>query len=131
MVDKIQSLYQGRPVSIQEVDTKVPIEFQDLFEELEHWSPFAYSAPQTYPGSPAYSVSTFTELCKLCIIMNGILNKVYSERGSNQESGKLSQVQQSLHTDLENWYQALPAHLSFDPTNSLATIPPPHVLSLL
>lgn len=130
-MDKIQSLYQGRPVSIQEVDSNVPIEFQDRFEELEQWSPFAYSAPETYPGSPAYSVSTFTELCKLCIIMNGILNKVYSERNSNQDSSKLSEVQQSLHADLEKWYSELPSHLRFDPSNSLANIPPPHVHSLL
>jgi hypothetical protein len=76
VVDKIQSLYQGRPVSLQEADTRVPILFQDQYEELEHWTPFAYSETQRYPGSPAYSVSTFTELCKLSVIMNAILNNV-------------------------------------------------------
>ncbi|KAL7777138.1 hypothetical protein CFE70_007561 [Pyrenophora teres f. teres 0-1] len=64
VIDKIQSLYQGRPISIKESDTLVPIKFQDTYEELDHWTPFAYSTQSdaTYLGSPAYSVSTFTHL---------------------------------------------------------------------
>lgn len=36
VVDKIQSLYQGRPASLQEFDIRVPLTFNDDFEELEH-----------------------------------------------------------------------------------------------
>jgi hypothetical protein len=79
VVDKIRSLYQGRPVSLQEADTRVPMVFKDRCEKLEHWMPFAYSGTRGYPGSPAYSILTFTELCKLSVIMNDILNNVYSE----------------------------------------------------
>ncbi|CAK7237337.1 hypothetical protein SBRCBS47491_009941 [Sporothrix bragantina] len=42
VVDKIQSLYQGRPVSLQEIETSVPLAFHDEYEELENWQPFAY-----------------------------------------------------------------------------------------
>ena len=84
VVDKIQSLYQGRPVSLQELECSVSIQFMDHYEELEHWKPFAYSETQKYPGSPAYSVSTLTQLCKLSLIMNRILNKVYGERNSKR-----------------------------------------------
>lgn len=130
MVDKIQSLYQGRPVSLQEADIKVPILFQDQYEELERWTPFAYSETQSYPGSPAYSVSTFTELCKLSVIMNAILNNVYGVKSAKRAPEKLAEDLERMHADLENWQAALPEHLVFDPSIFGGPVPPPHVLSL-
>ncbi|KAJ5217515.1 uncharacterized protein N7469_011140 [Penicillium citrinum] len=130
VVDKIQSLYQGRPPSLQHFDTKVSLLFLDNYEELEHWKPFAYSDNQSYPGSPAYSVSTFTELCKLSLILNGILNKVYSEGSSGRSPNDLLATLNSLDTQLKEWHEALPEHLHFK--NGAAQVtPPPHVLSLL
>jgi hypothetical protein len=131
VVDKIQSLYQGRPVSLQEQECNVPITFLDDFEELEHWKPFAYSTTQSHPGSPAHSVSTFTELCKLSMIMNRILNKVYGERSSKRTPRELAEDLKLLHGNLDQWRADLPAHLSYDPSNTTLPIPPPHVLSLL
>ncbi|OQE10694.1 hypothetical protein PENFLA_c081G09795 [Penicillium flavigenum] len=130
VVDKIQSLYQGRPVSIQEFDTKVSLTLLDHYEELEHWQPFAYTDVQSYPGSPAYSVSTFTQLCKLSLILNCILNKVYSERSSNRSSQELVTTLKALDTQLKAWHDELPEHLRFGPSTTQIT-PPPHVLSLL
>ncbi|KAJ5815110.1 hypothetical protein N7474_006887 [Penicillium riverlandense] len=49
---KIQSLYQGRPVSLQEIECSVPMTFMDRYEELEHWKPFAYPETHSHPGSP-------------------------------------------------------------------------------
>lgn len=130
VVDKIQSLYQGRPASLQDFDTKVSLTFLDHYEELEHWQPFAYSDAKSYPGSPAYSVSTFMELCKLSLILNGILNKVYSERSSTRSPQELLATLNTLDTQLKEWHEALPDHLQF--SNATAQItPPPHVLSLL
>ncbi|KAJ5658366.1 uncharacterized protein N7484_002015 [Penicillium longicatenatum] len=130
VVDKIQSLYQGRPASLQDFDTKVSITFLDQYEELEHWQPFAYTNVQSYPGSPAYSVSTFTELCKLSLILNGILNKVYSERSSNRSPQELITTLNALNEQLKDWHDALPEHLRFGIPTTQVT-PPPHVLSLL
>lgn len=130
VVDKIQSLYQGRPVSIQEFDTKVSLTLLDHYEELEHWQPFAYTDVQSYPGSPAYSVSTFTQLCKLSLILNCILNKVYSERSSNRSSQELVTTLKALDTQLKTWHDELPEHLCFGPSTTQTT-PPPHVLSLV
>lgn len=129
VVDKIQSLYQGRPASLQDFDTKVSLTFLDHYEELEHWQPFAYTDVQSYPGSPAYSVSTFTELCKLSLILNGILNKVYSERSSNRSPQELLTTLKALDSELNTWYQNLPDYLSFGNSPTEIT-PPPHVLSL-
>ncbi|KAH8590539.1 fungal-specific transcription factor domain-containing protein [Bisporella sp. PMI_857] len=130
VVDKIQSLYQGRPVSIQEADIKVPILFQDRYEELEHWTPFAYPDTASYPGSPAYSVSTFTELCKLSVIMNAILNNVYGVKSSKRAPTTLTKDLERMQMDLEGWKAALPEHLTFDLSGLNKTVPPPHVLSL-
>ncbi|KAH7324009.1 fungal-specific transcription factor domain-containing protein [Rhexocercosporidium sp. MPI-PUGE-AT-0058] len=130
VVDKIQSLYQGRPVSIQEADIRVPILFQDQYEELEEWQPFAYPETQRYHGSPAYSISTFTELCKLSVIMNAILTNVYGVKSAKRAPEQLADDLERMHLDLEKWRDALPEHLVFDPLIRGAVVPPPHVLSL-
>jgi hypothetical protein len=130
VVDKIQSLYQGRPVSLQEQECSTSISFLDHYEELEHWKPDAYSTSQVHPGCPAYSVSTFTELCKLSLIMNRILNKVYGERSSKRTPAELAEDLKSLHANLDQWHTGLPSHLNYDPSNA-SPIPPPNVLSLL
>lgn len=131
-MDKIQSLYQGRPAALQDFDSRVCLQFLDTYEDFEYWLPFAYndSAP-SYPGSPAYSVSTFTELCRLSVIMTKILNKMYSAKGIEEQTRDLVKDQKALNGDLESWRQQLPEHLEFDAAVSLSTSPPPHVLSLL
>lgn len=132
VVDKIQSLYQGRPVSLKEAEALVPIKFLDSFEELEHWQPFAYSTSATdYPGSPAYSISTFTFLCKLSITMSDILGCIYTERSSDQSPTELAGMLEKLQLKLDKWQTSLPTHLQFDPAKSNSgTFPPPHVFSL-
>jgi len=130
VVDKIQSLYQGRPASIQETDTRVPITFLDRYEELEQWAPFAFRETQSYASSPAYSVTTFVELCKLCLIMNRIMNKVYTENSATTDPDKAVEDLNALHSELTAWRNGLPIHLAWSP-GSKAACPPPHVLSLL
>ena len=130
VVDKIQSLYQGRPVSIKESDTLVPIKFLDTYEELEHWAPFAYTAQtDSYPGSPAFSVSTFRQLCLLSVILGEILGSIYTERSSKTSPGDLSSRLQDIHQKLIAWRDNLPDHLRFTPAKATFT-PPPHVMSL-
>jgi len=127
------SLYQGRPVSLQEADTSVPISFLDKFEENEHWTPFAYGSESHNDnvGGPAYSVSTFTALCDLSVIMNRILNNIYAERTFDRSSSDLSQMLDDLHSKMETWKRSLAPHLQFDPLKqSSAPPPPPHLLSL-
>ncbi|RMY69609.1 hypothetical protein D0863_06341 [Hortaea werneckii] len=132
VLDKIQSLYQGRPATLQHAACQVPIAFNDTYEELEHWLPFAYTSTPSYTGSPAYSVSTFTELCKLCIILNSVLDKVYREKASDEQPSRLVDDLHSLESELETWSSNLPPHLAFNAQHSepASITPPPHVLSL-
>ncbi|KAL2854512.1 fungal-specific transcription factor domain-containing protein [Aspergillus pseudoustus] len=132
VVDKIQSLYQGRPVSLKETDALVPIKFLDTYEELEHWKPFAYStSAPNYPGTPAYSTSTFTFLCKLSLIMSDILSCIYTERSFDQSATELASMLDRLQLKLDQWRASLPEHLRFDPGKSHGlAFPPPNVSSL-
>lgn len=131
VIDKIQSLYQGRPFTIKESDTLVPIKFLDTYEELENWIPFAYSTQsRIYPGSPAYSVSTFKTLCTLSVVMSDVLSTIYAERSFEQSPMALADMLEKLQARLESWRQSLPDHLNLDAANPGSTIPPPHVLSL-
>ena len=45
--------------------------------------------------------------------MNGILNEVYAEQ--SVEQGSLTKDVSSLHAGLEQWHEALPIHLKYDP----------------
>lgn len=126
------SLYQGRPVSLQDADSSVPISFLDKFEENEDWTPFAYGSESqsNVIGGPAYSVSTFTALCELARIMNSILNNIYAERIFDRSSSDLSKMLDDLHSKMERWKRSLAPHLQFDPSRQGSVNPPPHVLSL-
>jgi hypothetical protein len=131
VVDKIQSLYQGRPVTIKEADTRVSLKMLDTYEELEHWMPFAYSTQSNqYGGCPSYSVSTFIALCKLSIILSEIMSGIYTERSFDKSSSELSKTLDELQAKLATWYNGLPPHLVVEPNKISRIIPPPHVLSL-
>ncbi|KAL5401387.1 hypothetical protein PMIN06_011920 [Paraphaeosphaeria minitans] len=131
VVDKIQSLYQGRPVTIKESDTLVPIKFLDTFEEFEPWTPLAYSTQQSvdYPGSPSYTVSTFRYFCELSVILSDILSTIYTERSFQNTPGELSVKLEVINATLAKWHEALPSHLSAT-SQKAAITPPPHVLNL-
>ena len=104
----------------------------DTYEEFEHWTPFAYSthSKNDYCGSPAYSTSTFTMLCKLSITMSDILGCIYNEHSFSQSPQQLSKLIENLHSKLVSWKKSLPEHLDFHPPGTGLGIPPPHVLSL-
>ncbi|OAA59370.1 fungal specific transcription factor domain-containing protein [Cordyceps fumosorosea ARSEF 2679] len=130
IVDKIQSLYQGRPVTLKESDTLMPIKFLDTYEEFEYWRPMAFSLQSTeYQGTPAYSVSTFTALCRLSVVMSDILSDVYAERTFDKMPSELSALLENLDNKLKAWKSSLPDHLTMDSKNVLKA-KPPHVFSL-
>lgn len=133
VVDKMQSLYQGRPASLRARDGQVPISFMDTYEELEFWQPFAYTNGTAYPGSPSYSVSTFQQLCKLCIILDDVLDRMYCEGREKRTSDQLVQDLKALESRTHEWAEQLPEHLRVRLDTSGAEdpqLPPPHVLSL-
>jgi hypothetical protein len=106
------------------------MKFLDTYEELEHWTPYAYGAQTDgYPGSPAFSVSTFRQLCLLSVILGEILTGIYTERSTKTSPTDLSTKLQSIQEKLTAWRKDLPDHLTFNASKA-TFIPPPHVMSL-
>ena len=153
VIDKIHSLYQGRQASIERRNLYVPIEFYDHFEETEFWTPVAYhrpahggrgqdasktvsTTPTGYTG-PIYSVSTFTELCRLTVIMEKIIHLFYSiDSGSRPERTQTEHLI-GMRSELAAWRTSLPAHLRIDSTSPVGRCSaqrsrtrPPNLISL-
>ena len=112
----------------------VPLMFHDQFEELETWYPLP-PAPLT-PASfaPMHCVSTFMQRCKLSIIMNKILNKIYREKSEILGPHATMRNLKQLNEELDEWLSSLPLHLRLPPTSigrDPSNLPPPTVYVLL
>ncbi|VUC31504.1 unnamed protein product [Clonostachys rosea] len=130
-IDKVQSIYQGRPSRLKDIDNSVPILFLDEYEEYELFHTLTYSATPQQLARPTYAVSTFQELCRLSMIMDRIIQSIYSEKSSSTSPAELSNTLQSIQTALESWRMSLPTHLSIQLDNPAITSVLPHTLSLL
>lgn len=143
-------MYFGRPVTLQETQMRVPIEFLDDYEELEQWAPLEplnnavsadYPRP-AHPGGPCYSVMTFTAMCKVSVVLGRILNDIYSETVYNHgtsltqaQTQLFAQNQKVLDDSLESCAMQFPLEIRFEPwvtgePLSLQRTPTPTVLSL-
>ncbi|MCO5613598.1 hypothetical protein L7F22_067875 [Adiantum nelumboides] len=121
-IDKIHSLYQGRQVSIRFSDIGVPASFLDSFEENEYWTPIAYQSRSKVSmfGCTVFSVSTFTQLCKLTIILEQIIETLYGVKSSQNSKQYLLTDLERLKQSLSEWFHSLPDHLRMNFRN-----PPP------
>ncbi|KFA79333.1 hypothetical protein S40288_03540 [Stachybotrys chartarum IBT 40288] len=131
ILDKFQSIYQGRPSRLRDCDNRVPILFLDEHEELEPFSTLTYTLEPKILDSPAYSITTFEQLCKLSVLMDRVFCSLYSEKSSLTDPVELLRVSNSLYQDLLEWRNLLPGHLdirSDDPERSAIL---PHTLSLM
>jgi len=131
VIDKLQSLYQGRPACLHEFNTNLPLSFFDKYEELELFDALSYTDSGKHFISPVYSISTFTESCKLSIILDRILMSLYTEKSGARNSGELLLESQTLQGDLEDWRKSLPPHLDFNFSTDFKSTPLPHTLALL
>lgn len=115
--DKIHSLYQGRPPTLQEADIQVPLIFNDLYEEDELWRPSPASADgrritKSIQPSPYYSVTTFTATVKLCLILGRALHLLYSFASFKASTEQHLASLRSLTHDFERFVASLPPHLA-------------------
>jgi hypothetical protein len=120
LCDKLQSLFLGRPISIQFRDCNVKQELMDLYEENEPWSPYIDPKIQSSlndvseirVSTATHSVSTFQELCSLAKIMTSIINQIYCVRiAPASATSKLAAINDTLDT----WYTNLPPQLIYEP----------------
>lgn len=131
--DKIHSLYQGRPPTLQEVDINVPLVFNDLYEEGELWRPTTFpstSGTAFRAGVATHSVTTFTAMCKLCSILGKALNALYSFQSFGYTARRHLENLHLLDGDLDRFERELPDHLKIDYQSTAETTAPSNILAL-
>ena len=159
--DKILSLYLGRmPGKHNQPSTDntdcigfthpatddVPLTFMDDYSDSELWAPYYGETPKpdnaqapNYPPTPGYVVSCFRQLCRLCIILNDLLQNIYSpeataRRDDEENSAEAKAANEEpfikLSRELRDWLVALPAHLRIAPDRMPLLALPPHIMSL-
>ena len=128
VIDKLQSLYQGRLATLRESSINLPITFLDQHEELELFNPLSYTEISDHPTLPVYSISTFTWSCKLSMILDRILQNVYAEKSTSRNPDDLIHDARLLHAELEQWQISLPSYMDYKSSHA-ATLP--HTLSLM
>jgi len=134
VIDKIHCLYQGRAPHLRESESSAPRVFLDDYEELEGFSALSYTAGAcaTKPRSlPLYSITVLTKTSELCIIMESLLTNLYTERKTQEDHGPSRLDIEVLQRDLSSWRDSLPPPLDFKASVQGATIPAPHIISLL
>ena len=129
-MDKVQSIYQGRPTRLRERDSRVPLQFLDEYDELEPFSTLTYSAVPRPMDCPTYSISAFQQLCKISTIMDRILYSLYSAQSASQDPVGLYHTSEALLDDLRGWRESLPSHLSIKLDRPEQATSLPHTLSL-
>lgn len=133
VIDKLQSFYHGRPASIQEADVSVPYDLHDHHDELEQYAPMDPSRSISGSYSPIYSVSNFSRLCRLSLIMNEVLNEIYRENKRSDNPDTLMRSLTRLNRDLYEWHNTVPFHLRFSPASiEMGTdpVPSPHTYAV-
>ena len=146
--DKIISLYLGRMPGFTPSTDDVPLTFMDDYSDSDLWAPYYGETPgpevaaANYPPCPGYVISCFTHLCKLCIILNDLLQGIYSPTSPNTETqtsdaharsddtrtseSSFIRISRSLHT----FWTELPQHLLISPSQTPPLAPPVHIMSL-
>lgn len=134
--DKLQSLYTGRPASIDLRHCSVSLDLLDIFEENELWTPyidFKHSHASNYQLAPVpiHSVSAFRQLCTLSELMTRVIDCVYVIKSYKTVTRHdLSQ----LDNDLQKWHLQLPDDLKVslrsDETTTHQRTRPPNILIL-
>lgn len=128
--DKSISLYLGRMPVLRELPSDQGPNLLDDSAEHELWIPYYGSRagsnptpPQSYPPMRSHSISCFENSCKLAVIINDIIEKLYSRRASPESSMR------SIAERLSAWRLATPSHLRYDHEDLAATCGPPHILT--
>ena len=129
--DKIISLYLGRSPSLAHSPVSPPQIVMDDSAEKELWLPHGIKCPngQEYPATPAYSISCFTQMCRLSAIFNEILLHIYDPLRTKTEQ----EVDDCLIREgfaMRQWWQDLPIFLKMEAQALPRFCPPSHIVTL-
>lgn len=144
--DKVLSLYLGRMPAFTPLTDEVPLTFLDDFTDTAPWQPYYGETPDAqakalppYPPTPGHIVSCFQQLSKLCIIINDLMQSIYSgeaaaKRVDDLESAEARAANEEpfmrISRSLQDWWIALPSHLRVSVEQMPKLAPPIHIMSL-
>lgn len=139
--DKIISLYLGRMPAFTPATDDVPLTFMDDYSDTDLWTPYYGETPANaiaadYVPRPGYVVSCFRQLCKLCVILNDLMQGIYSSSAQptrsheDPEAGTSESSFIKISRDLRDFWVSMPDHLRIDPNRMPSVAPPPHIVSL-
>lgn len=123
----------------------IPMSFMDDYSDTELWTPYYgetlridHAHAPNYPHCPGYVVSCFRQLSKLCVILNDVLQEIYSpETTARREEESPVEAKAAseepfvrISRDLRDWLVCLPPHLRITPNQMPSLAPPVHIMSL-
>lgn len=106
MMDKDQSIRSGRPGTLADDDWNTDLPAEN--------PPDGYGIVEI-PGKG--KMNYFRQLCKFCIIIGKVYNKLYTVKASRQSDGELLDVIGELDQELEDWKDEIP--LEFRPEHEI------------
>jgi hypothetical protein len=134
VIDKVQSLYLGRPPALREVEARVSKELLDTYEEFASWTPYqdpladsCDAAPSAQIPRPAYGVSSFRALLQLAEIAADVIDIFYSLESLKLGWEMALQKRAEIRKRLDHWQNDLPPHLYCN--LEMSSSPPPHQLN--
>jgi hypothetical protein len=134
VLDKVQSLYQGRPPYLRVLESNVPMTFVDDFEEFEpfHGDSFSCLSGQTVPIL-CHHISQLQMYASLCVVMERIHVRMYRMRDLDSADGSTVHTDiNNLWQDLRQWRAGVPTHLSAFTSSQNEEEPPlPNAVAIL
>ena len=144
--DKILSLYLGRMPGFAHPTEDIPVSFMDDYSDSDLWAPYYGETPKpdhahapNYPPCPGYVVSCFQQNCRLCVILNDLMENIYSPEAAarrddedNSAEAKAANEQPFVRIakNLREWYVSLQPHLRINIEQPPPLAPPVHIMSL-
>ena len=112
VLDKTQSIYQGRPTRLRSADSSAIIKFLDEFDELEPFHSLSFHEAPSQLTVPTHGVSTFRHLCELMLVVEDVCSTMYSASSARKDPNELHRLALNLEVRLEQWRKSFPLHLT-------------------
>ncbi|PBK98741.1 hypothetical protein ARMGADRAFT_960391 [Armillaria gallica] len=123
MLDKLLSLYLGRPVMMQEedFDLELPVECDDEYWDIKTDEEVHFCQPADKPSKISY----FNAQIRLSGIMSVVVRNLYSIKKGRDMLGLTEKDDRHIVADIDSsmnaWMNSIPGHLRWDPDNNNMT----------
>lgn len=130
--DKATSLYTGRLPSITQPMDITSLDKLDVSTDSDAWVPYFGDSVNLcklphaqYQPTSNYIVACFINSCKLSIIINDIITRIYHRQGQSVIETSFKDIK----VRLDQWRNQSPLYLRYGPESLPPICPPPHIIS--